>query len=156
MEIGYNGITPITQKEKIMGQVYAELILENTIDAALAQDGNFPRKKVRKMKVTAMVDSGAMTLAINEKIAKKLGLEVRNQTEVSLADGTCRKCTYVGPVNIRFENRFACCLALVLPGADKVLLGVIPLEEMDVIIDPIYQKLLVHPDRPDMARVKLK
>jgi clan AA aspartic protease len=139
-----------------MGHVYVDLILENSFDDLLAQEGEIPRKKVRKMKVNAMVDSGAMTLAINDKIAKKLGLKVRDQTEVSLADGTCRRCTYVGPVNIRFENRFACCLALVLPGADEVLLGVIPIEQMDVIIDPINQKMSVHPDRPNMARVKLK
>jgi clan AA aspartic protease len=139
-----------------MGHVYVDLIIENTFDSLLAQEGDVPRKKIRKMKVNAMVDTGAMTLAISEKIAKKLGLEIRDQTEVTLADGTCRKCTYVGPVDIRFENRCACCLALVLPGADEVLLGVIPIEQMDVIIDPINQIMSVHPDRPNMARVKLK
>jgi clan AA aspartic protease len=97
-----------------------------------------------------------MTLAINEKIAKKLGLEIQKQTEVTLANGSHLKCDYVGPVFIHFENRTACCLALVVPGADEVLLGVIPIEEMDVIIDPRTQQLAVHPDRPLMAGMKLK
>jgi hypothetical protein len=44
----------------------------------------------------------------------------------------------------------------VLPGADEILLGVIPLEEMDVIIDPVTQKLAVHPDRPLLAGMKVK
>ena len=48
------------------------------------------------------------------------------------------------------------CHALVLPGAEEVLLGVIPLEEMDVIIDPINQTLAVHPDRQHGAQMKVK
>ena len=62
-----------------MGHVYADIILENGIDAVLSQQGDLPKKKVRKMGVTAMVDSGAMTLTINKKIAQKLGLPVRKQ-----------------------------------------------------------------------------
>jgi len=139
-----------------MGHVYAEITLENTIDADLAQEGNIPLEKVRKMEVSALVDSGARTLTINEEIAKQLGLKVRKQVNVTLADGSCRKCDFVGPVNILFDNRLSCCNPLVLPGADEVLLGVIPLEEMDVIIDPFSEKLVVHPDRPHLAGMKVK
>ena len=139
-----------------MGHVYAEITLENTIDAALAYDGDIPFEKVRKMKVNALVDSGARTLTINEEIAKQLGLKVRKQVDVTLADSSCRKCDFVGPVNILFDNRLSCCNPLVLPGADEILLGVIPLEEMDVIIDPISEQLVVHPDRPYHAGMKVK
>jgi clan AA aspartic protease len=139
-----------------MGHVYANITLENVLDATLAKHGNIPPENARRMEVRAMVDSGAMTLTINENIARQLGLEVRKQQEVVLADGSFRRCDYAGPVFIHFENRIACCLALILPGADEVLLGVIPLEEMDVIIDPIDQKLKVHPDRPLMAQMKVK
>jgi len=139
-----------------MGHVYADITLENVFDATLAKHGNIPPEHVRRVEVRAMVDSGAMTLTINEDIAKQLGLDVQKRQEVVLADGSFRRCDYSGPVYIHFENRIACCLALVLPGADEVLLGVIPLEEMDVIIDPIDQKLKVHPDRPHMAQMKVK
>jgi clan AA aspartic protease len=139
-----------------MGHVYADITILNAIDAVLAQQGKIPYEDVRKVEVNAMVDSGAMTLTFNEKIVKQLGLEVRKRQEVTLADGSIRRCDYVGPVDIHFENRFAGGHALVLPGADEVLLGVIPLEEMDVIIDPIDQKLKVHPDRPLMAQMKVK
>jgi clan AA aspartic protease len=97
-----------------------------------------------------------MTLIINEEIARQLGLDVREHFDATLADGSKRKCDIVGPVDIHFENRSACIRALVLPGADEILLGVIPLEEMDVIIDPRSQQLVVHPDRPDMAGMKAK
>jgi clan AA aspartic protease len=139
-----------------MGHVYADIVLLNTFDVGMARRGLLPNENVRKMEVNAMVDSGAMTLTINEKIAEQLGLEVKKQVDVTLADGSHRKCDYVGPVDIHFENRFAGCHALVVPGADEILLGVIPLEEMDVMIDPVSQKLVVHPDRPLLAGMKVK
>ena len=139
-----------------MGHVYANVTLLNTVDDILAQQGDIPTENVRKMEVKVMVDSGAVTLTINEEIAKELGLRVREQIKVVLADGSTRQCDYVGPVDIRFENRLSSGLALVLPGANEVLLGVIPLEEMDVIIDPLAQQLIVHPDRPLRAQLKVK
>ena len=92
----------------------------------MAKKGDIPSENVRKVKVRAMVDSGAMTLTISEEIVKQLGLKVHEQIEVTLANGSFRKCDYVGPVGIRFENRTACCRAL------------------------------VHPDRPHRAQMKVK
>ena len=80
----------------------------------------------------------------------------QNLQNVFLANDSFRKCDIVGPVDSRFVNRTATVRALVLPGADEVLLGVIPLEEMDVIIDPLAQQLVVHPDRPLRAQWKVK
>ena len=139
-----------------MGHVYADITLRNTVDVILAKRSNTPFENVRKMEVKALVDSGAMTLTINKSIAKQLELDVLDQIEVTLADGSYRKCDIAGPVDIRFANRSAAIRALVLPGADEVLLGVIPLEEMDVMIDPVSQQLVVHPDRPHRAQMKVK
>ena len=139
-----------------MGHVYADITLLNSVDVVLAKRGDLPKENIRKMEVNAMVDSGAMTLTITEEIAEQLGLEVQDRTEVTLADGSFRKCDFVGPVDVRFENRLISCNALVLPGADEILLGVIPLEGMDVLIDPVSQKLIVHPDRPLYAQWKVK
>ena len=48
------------------------------------------------------------------------------------------------------------CNALVLPGNNEVLLGAIPMEDMDVIIDPKKQTLEVNPEHPYFAQMKLK
>ena len=45
---------------------------------------------------------------------------------------------------------------MVLPGDSEPLLGAIPLEEMDVLIDPLRQELIVNPEHPDMAVLKMK
>jgi len=139
-----------------LGHVYADITLVNSFDITAAKKGLIAEDDVKKLAVSALVDSGAITLTINEKIARQLDLDVKERLEVMLADGSLRKCDYVGPVDIHFENRTACCKALVLPDADEVLLGVIPLEEMDVLIDPLAQRLIVHPDRPLMAQMKVK
>ena len=139
-----------------MGHVYADITLLNSFEVTAAKKGHIAEGDVKKLTVNAMVDSGAMTLTINEAVAKQLDLEVKDRLEVVLADGSFRKCDLVGPVDIRFENRIASTLALVLPGADEILLGVIPLEGMDVIIDPVAQQLVVHPDRPLRAQMKVK
>ena len=139
-----------------MGHVYADITLLNSFDVTAAKRGLIAAEDVKKLTVNALVDSGAMTLTINEEIARQLDLDVQEQIGVRLADGSRRECDLVGPVTIRFANRTACCNALVLPGADEILLGVIPLEEMDVIIDPGTLQLVVHPDRPDCAQMRVK
>jgi len=139
-----------------MGLVYADITLQNSVDVVMKERGVLPEENVRQMTVNALVDTGAMTLTINDKIAKQLDLSVKDQVVIELADGTRGKGDLVGPVDIRFQNRITSCLALILPDATEVLLGVIPLEGMDVVVDPIAQKLTVHPDRPYTALMKVK
>ena len=139
-----------------MGLVYADITLINSVDTILAQRGDLPDKNVRKMEVKALVDTGAITLTISDAIASQLNLAVQERIDVVLADGSHSKRDVVGPVDIRFKNRSTTCRALVLQQADEVLLGAIPLEGMDVIIDPLAEQLIVHPDRPYLAQMKVK
>jgi hypothetical protein len=45
---------------------------------------------------------------------------------------------------------------MVLPGDAEILLGAIPTEDMDVLIDPKQQKLIVNPEHPYIAQKHLK
>jgi len=139
-----------------MGYVYADITLTNATDAGMARRGAIKDKDVRQMKVSALVDSGAYLLTIDETVKRQLGLDVLETREVELADGSHRSCEMVGPVDLRFENRSTTCRALVLLGASEVLMGSIPLEDLDVLIDPKAQKLIVHPARPYIAGTKVK
>jgi hypothetical protein len=47
-------------------------------------------------------------------------------------------------------------MALVLPGDAEPLLGAIPMEDLDVCINPLRQELVVNPDSPDYATTILK
>jgi len=139
-----------------MGLAYAEITLANGADTALAKLGRLPKNEVKQIKVTALVDSGAFMLAINENIKSQLGLPVYEKRDARLADGAIVSCEIVAPVDVFFKNRRTTCEAIVLPGDNEVLLGAIPIEGMDVLIDLKNNELIVHPDRPYVAGTTLK
>lgn len=139
-----------------MGLVYAEIQLTNGDDLALARKGLLAKEKAKKVITTALVDSGAYMLTINEEVRSQLDLPVIDTDWAELADGSKMQVDVAGPVEIRFENRRVNADAMVLPGATEVLLGAIPMEGMDVLIDPMRQKLIVNPESPDRAKLSLK
>jgi clan AA aspartic protease len=139
-----------------MGLTYADITLSNSYDAVASRKGHIAKEDVRQCTVKALVDSGAIQLIINDSIANQLDLEVMERVDIEFANGVHEKCDLVGPVEVRFSNRSTSCRAIVIPGANEVLLGVIPLEAMDVMIDPCSQQLVVHPDRPYLAGMKCK
>ena len=139
-----------------MGLTYADITLVNSGDAYMARRGKIKKKEVREIKVSALVDSGAYMLTISDLLNDQLGLDVCETRVVELADGTRQKCDIVGPVDLHFKNRRTTCDALVLPCATEVLFGAIPLEGLDVLLDPKSQQLIVHPDRPYIAGTKCK
>jgi len=130
-----------------MGTVFAEITLKNGSDIVRLQDGNITDKDVRSLTLNALVDTGAITLVINENICQKLGLSIEGTRTAYLAGGEETSCKVTEPVRIYWKNRDATCRAWVLPGGDDVLLGAIPLEEMDLAIDPVNKQLFgVHGD----------
>ena len=125
-----------------MGIVYSKIVLKN------------PRLPHLAMEVNALADSGSLYLCIPEQIRAHLQLEVIGEKEVLLADTSVRKLPYAGPVELRFKNRIGFTGAIVL--GDEVLIGAIPMEDMDLIIVPRTRTLDVNPASPDIARSILK
>jgi clan AA aspartic protease len=138
-----------------MGYIHASIELINSTDLEMARRNQLDKDEVRRVRVEAMVDTGAFYMVINENIQQILQLPVIGKKRIALADGTPIECDQVFPLEIRFENRTANCAAVVLPGDQEPLLGVLPLEEMDVLIDPVRQRLIVNPAHPDYAVLKL-
>lgn len=119
-----------------MGYVRARIEIANAKD---------PTNKA--LTVTSLVDTGAFLLCIPERVAVQLGLDELDRREVRMADGTLRTVPYMGPILIRFKNRR--CLAGALVMGDEVLLGAVPMEDLDVLISPLMRKLVVNPESPD-------
>ena len=141
---------------KEMGLVYAEIELINCEDLADKRRGWAAEEDIRRAKTTALVDSGALDLIINEEVQARLQLPVVDQRTIWLADETTREVDMVGPVEVRFENRITIVKALVLPVAEHVLLGAIPLEGLDVCIDPVQERLIVNPKSPSVGSSQVK
>ncbi len=139
-----------------MGHVYASIELVNAEDLGFARRGQMDKDEVRRVRVEAMVDTGAFYMVINENIQQILQLPVIGKKRVTLANGQPLECDHVFPVKIRFENRLAHGDAVVVPGDAEPLLGVLPLEQMDVLIDPVRQRLIVNPAHPEYAVLKMR
>jgi clan AA aspartic protease len=121
-----------------MGQIYADILLSNPVNSTL-----------HKIETKALVDTGALFLCIPEHIAIQLKLIEHEKREVTIADGSKKLVPYVGPIKVNYENRMCLTGALVL--GDMVLLGAIPIEDMDLVIHPAHLKLTVNPNNPNIA-----
>jgi clan AA aspartic protease len=121
-----------------MGLVNGKLLLKNPRLPDLAP-----------VEVVALADSGALHLCIPDHVQIQLRLEAIDEKEVTLADGSKKLAPYFGPVELRFKNRVGFAGALVM--GDQVLLGAIPLEDMDLVIIPKTRTLDVNPESPNIA-----
>jgi len=130
-----------------MGQVYADITLKNAGDVTLVQYGYKQEHEIRVKTMPILVDTGAITLIINDDIRQELGLNLREDQPARLADNTCITVQIADPVEISWENRKMTCQPWVIPHAETPLLGLIPLENMDLMVDPVNRKLVgVHGD----------
>jgi len=126
-----------------MGLIYAEITLSN------------PRNpELTPMKVNALVDTGAITLCVPEHLAVQLELQEIEKREVTTADGKHIPVPYVGPIQVKFEKRTCFTGALIL--GDGVLLGAIPMEDMDLVVSSRMKKVTVNPEYPNMPSAVVK
>jgi clan AA aspartic protease len=149
-------LEPVSYGEKKMGFTYADIELISADDLALNRRGFLPENEIKRMRVTALVDSGAHTLVINDHIMQQLGLPFREERMARFANESEVRAQIVGPVEIRFENRRTTVEAILLPGNVEPLLGAIPMEDMDVVVDPRQQRLVVNPENPNIPLVYVK
>ena len=120
-----------------MGLIHTEVELSNP--------GN---RELAALRVMALVDTGAITLCIPEHVAVQLSLSELERREVTTATGNRVSVPYVGPVQVGFRNRSCFTGALVL--GESVLLGSIPLEDMDLVINSRKQEVTVNPESPNI------
>ena len=120
-----------------MGITYTDLRLANQ-----------SRPDLEEIDASALVDTGALHLCIPEHVAMQLQLEHLKQREVQTADGKSHMIDYVGPVKISMLGRECFTGALVM--GNQVLLGAIPMEDMDLIVEPARMRVRVNPLSPNI------
>ena len=128
-----------------MGIVRADLSMSNPL-----------KPDLRSLEVSALVDTGALHLCIPEHVVIQMGydLDQMEEREVTTADGKKHLCPYVGPVKLSFKNRSCYVGALVL--GDEVLLGAVPMEDMDLVVIPAKRMVDVNPDSPNIPSALVK
>ncbi len=121
-----------------MGLCFAMLTLRNP---------RYP--ELPAVEVEALADTGAVFLCIPAEIAEALRLETYDHKVATIADGSNRRVPYAGPLEVRFKNRVALGGALIM--GERVLLGAIPTEDMDLVVIPLSRQVDVNPASPDIA-----
>ena len=124
-----------------MGMVQAEITLKNANDVTNVSRGILNEKEIRQTTVQALVDTGAATLVINEEMRQKLGLELKGTKPARLADNQPVLVTVAETVEVHWKNRSMTCQPWVIRNSREILLGAIPLEDMDLMVDPKKQEL---------------
>jgi len=136
-----------------MGHVYAEIEIINSIEQAMAKRHLLDPEDIKRMHLNVLVDSGAWKLCINENIQEIMNLPFIRKEGLRLADGQTVEYDLVGPVIIRFDEREANCEAIVLPGETRPLLGVVPMESLNLVIHPLREELVVNTEGPFLVGI---
>jgi predicted aspartyl protease len=128
-----------------MGRILTAATIENIGDVWNAQQGHLPPEQVRRITVPdALVDTGATLLALPSRMIRALGLTKVGDKPVSSSLGLGKADLYAA-VRLTIQDRFCTTDVLEVPDDAPVLIGQLPLENLDFVIDPRSQRLIGNP-----------
>ena len=129
-----------------MGKVVVPARIENLEDLYKAESGTLCREDVRYVEVQdALVDTGAMMLSLPKRLVVQLGLKPFRKRTVRTVGGIVETTLYSG-VRLTIQGREFTCDIAEIPDDCPVLIGQIPLEGLDFVVDPIKQRLIGNPE----------
>jgi len=128
-----------------VGRVLTEATIENLEDLYAVKLGVLPAEQVRRVVVTdALVDTGATILSLPTGVIRQLGLKRRGSKRVTGSNGICEAGMYEA-VRITIQGRDCLTDVLEVPDAVPVLVGQIPLENLDLVVDLRARRLIGNP-----------
>ena len=123
-----------------MGFVHTEVILSN------------PKTDAAPLHASALVDTGALHLCLPESLARQLDLPFERFRRVTFADGRVMEAPYVGPICLKVCERECYVGAMVF--GDEVLMGAIPMEDLDLLVDPARRQVIPRDPRGPVSVAK--
>jgi clan AA aspartic protease len=129
--------------------------LTNSYDEDAVNRGNFRPDQVRTTEIEALVDTGATMMVLPADAVAALGLLPAGYRKVRYADGRVAEVPWVAGIRITLLGREAIISALVAAAGTTPLIGQIPLEELDLLVDPKSRELRVNPASPDAPLLDL-
>jgi len=137
-----------------VGMVHTEITLKNYDDVSDVNKKRIGEHEVRQATVTAVVDTGSMYMVIPEELSQKLGLITAGEKTAHIANGQRVNCKLIKALEVQWKNRNTVVPAIIIPGSEKVLLGAIALEGMDLMVNPVNQEVVgVHGDKEEFLVV---
>lgn len=128
-----------------MGKVTVQIVIQNWDDLAHLATGNRNRP-ARSAEVEALVDTGAVKLYLQSSVIARLGLrpisEVKSRT---MSDQTVTRRVF-SPVDLQIQDRSGRFDVIEIPDSLPNLVGQIPLEDLDLVVDWQGRKLIPNPE----------
>ena len=138
-----------------MGEIFVEIELENIDDRSDARRGVISEADVRRETVRAVADTGAMMLALPEDVVERLGIPVVDSITTTYADGSRGELPVSDALSIRIGDRRMATECIVVPEGAEALVGVLVMERLDLVADPVNQTLGPRPESPDRPLLRV-
>ena len=132
-------------RTEIVGRVLTEATLENLYDVFGAERGKIPPSQIRRVTVAdALVDTGATMLSLPARLIKQLGLQKFSRRPVRSSTGVAEADLYAA-VRLTIQGRICTMDVLEVPDDTPVLIGQLPLEQLDFVVDLQSRTLIGNP-----------
>ncbi|HKS26020.1 MAG TPA: retroviral-like aspartic protease family protein [Thermoanaerobaculia bacterium] len=139
-----------------MGAVRASVLLENGGDVELVERGMLPSSSIRRVEADMLVDTGAVVVLLPQDMVEALGLRLGRKVVVVMANDQKTEMTFANGLSLTFGDRTMTTDCLVGPPRCEPLLGQVVLEQLDLIVHPTRQQLIVNPESPFLPMLPLK
>jgi predicted aspartyl protease len=129
-----------------MGKVFVKARIENVTELFMAEQGLLKPEEVHAIEVTeAVVDTAASTLSLPKRLVAQLGLRFVGNRNARTSAGRVTFPVY-GTVRLTIEDRLWSGDVIEVPDECPVLIGQLPLEGLDYVVDPVNHRLIGNPD----------
>ena len=124
-----------------MGEIIVEIDLVNVSDRDIAERGLIERSEVRRARIPAVADTGAISMVLPQDVVDHLGLPTIDHMTMQMADGSSVTLAIAGSLGVVIQGRTMDTDCIVVPAGAEALIGVVNMERMDLIPSPGTQTL---------------
>src|SRR5580658_5429369 len=128
-----------------MGKVIARIKVENWLDSELIKAG-VRKEEPRRVETDALVDTGAVKFYLKSSVIKELGLHPVGEVKSRTMSNRSEARTVFSPVVLEIQGRIGRFDVVEIPDSLPNIIGQIPLEDLDWVVDCRNQKLIPNPE----------
>lgn len=138
-------MTSNASEKREMGRVTTEIRVESLKDLFAVEQGQLSDDQVRRVTIPdALVDTGATFFSLPSRIIKELGLSKAFTKRVLTSRGPAEANVYQA-VKLTIQDRSCTQDVMEVPDTVPALIGQLPLEALDFVVDPVRQKVIGNP-----------
>jgi predicted aspartyl protease len=128
-----------------MGRVLTDAMIENLEDIWSVERRRLPPEEARRVAVSdALVDTGATLLSLPTRLIRQLGLSQRGTKRVTSSVGLTEAAIY-DAVRLTIQGHSCTMDVMEVPDSVPVLIGQLPLESLDLVVNPQSRRLTGNP-----------